>query len=247
MHPALLKRNNICYGKNAMKIIFTTLLILLVQVSRTATPETMVEPEWNTTALNTAAGVSYLSDLEKEVILEINKMRTNPSRYAETYIAPLADNYDRRILNYPGDLPLMTTEGVSALKECVRVLRKQDPLPVLYPSKGLTEAARDHVNDQSKTGSTGHTGSDRSNLRDRVERYGKWEKRIAENIAYGPKTARQIVVYLLIDDGVPNRGHRKNMLTPDFKSIGVAVGAHPQYNVMSVMDFAGGFNDKVEQ
>lgn len=204
-------------------------------------------PAWDTKALNTASGAGYLSDLEKEIIFEINKMRSNPSRYAEEFIAPLAEHFDRRILNYPGDIPLMTTEGVSALKECVRALKKQKPLPLIYPSEGLTLAARDHVADQSKTGKTGHTGSDRSNMRDRIERYGKWQKRIAENIAYGPKRAQQIVIYLLIDDGVPNRGHRTNMLTPEFQAIGVAVGPHPQYHVMSVMDFAGGFTVNMEQ
>src|SRR5690606_9306056 len=124
----------------------------------------------------------------------------------EENIAPLAKHYDRRILHYPDDHPLLTNEGVSALKECVRELKKQQPLSIIYPSYGLSRAARDHVNDQSKTGKTGHAGSDGSNMRERIERYGKWQVRIAENIAYGAKTARQIVVYLLIDDGVKDRG-----------------------------------------
>ncbi|WP_372950314.1 CAP domain-containing protein [Mariniphaga sp.] len=196
---------------------------------------------WNNAALNTASEAIYLSPLEKEIVLEINKLRSDPVRYATTYIAPLAKKYNRRLLYYPGDLPLLTREGVNALYECVRDLKKQQPLPIIYPSEGLTLAARDHVSDQSKTGRTGHQGSDRSTMRDRVERYGKWEKRIAENIAYGGKTAQQIVIYLLIDDGVRDRGHRKNFLNPDFNVVGVATGNHPQYNLMSVMDFAGGF------
>ena len=78
-------------------------------------------------------------------------------------------------------------------------------------------------------------------MRNRVERYGQWQSTIAENIAYGAKTARQIVVYLLIDDGVRDRGHRKNMLNPGFRMVGVATGTHPEYGIMSVMNFAGGF------
>jgi len=123
----------------------------------------------------------------------------------------------------------------------VRDLKRQQPLSIIYPSPGLTLAARDHVNDQSKTGRTGHQGSDRSNMRDRMERYGDWNIRIAENIAYGGKTARQIVIYLLIDDGVRDHGHRKNFLNPGFSVVGVATGSHPEYGLMSVMDFAGGF------
>lgn len=199
---------------------------------------------WNIAELHTAADADYLSPIEKEIILEINKLRADPARYAEEYIAPLAKKFDKKILYYPGDNPLLTNEGVSAVNECVRVLKRQQPLPLMYPSEGLSRAARDHVKDQSKSGKTGHTGGDRSTMRNRVERYGEWQSSIAENIAYGAKTAQQIVVYLLIDDGVPDRGHRKNFLTPGFSKVGVATGGHPQYGFMSVMDFAGGYTTK---
>jgi hypothetical protein len=196
---------------------------------------------WNPAELNTAANASYLSSLEKAIILETNKLRSNPAKYAEEYIEPLAQNYKNNLLYYPDDKPLMTREGVSALHECVRDLKKQVALPILHPSKGLSMAARDHVKDQSRTGKTGHTGSDRSTSRQRIERYVNWDVRIAENIAYGGITARQIVIYLLIDDGVKSRGHRKNFLHPDFRYVGVSNGAHPSYGNMTVMDFAGGF------
>ena len=215
----------------------TFLLIALLQLySAGAT-----ERNWKIAELHTATEAAYLTEIEKEVILEINKLRSDPARYAEEYIAPLAKKFDRKVLHYPGDNPLLTNEGVSAVHECVRVLKRQQPLPLIYPSPGLTKAARDHVKDQSKTGRTGHTGGDRSSMRNRVERYGQWQSTIAENIAYGAKTARQIVVYLLIDDGVRDRGHRKNMLNPGFRMVGVATGTHPEYGIMSVMNFAGGF------
>lgn len=194
--------------------------------------------------LNTAANVNYLSPIEKEIIFEINKLRSNPAQYANEYIAPLAKNYQHNLLYYPGDKPLRTREGVSALRECVRELKKHQPLPLVYPSRGLTRAAEDHVNDQSRTGRVGHNGSDRSNSKIRIERYGQWKVRIAENIAYGGITAKQIVIYLLIDDGVRDRGHRKTFLHPDFNEVGVAVGDHPEYGIMSVMDFAGVFIEK---
>ena len=193
--------------------------------------------------LNTALNVSYLSPIEKEIIFEINLLRTNPAKYATNYIAPLANNYKNKMLYYPGDKPLRTREGVNALYECVRVLKRTQNLKLVYPSKGLTRAAEDHVKDQSKSGKTGHRGGDRSNVRERIERYGDWNIRIAENIAYGGLSARQIIIYLLIDDGIRDRGHRKTFLHPDYKTVGVAIGSHPYYNSMWVMDFAGSFTD----
>lgn len=199
---------------------------------------------WENHTLNTAANASYLSQFEKDIIFEINRLRSNPAKYAADFIEPLAKNYRRNMLYYPGDKPLQTREGISALNECVRELKRQKPLSLVYPSRGLTRAATDHVKDQSRTGRLGHTGSDRSNIKTRIERYGQWKVRIAENIAYGGITAQQIVIYLLIDDGVRDRGHRKTFLHPDYNKIGVATGNHPEYGTMSVMDFAGAFVEK---
>lgn len=194
--------------------------------------------------LNTAANVSYLSTLEKEVVYEINLLRSNPAKYADKYIVPLANKYKNKMFYYPGDKPLKTREGVRALTECVSVLKRTRNLPLVYPSKGLSKAAEDHVKDQSKSGKTGHRGSDFSNVKQRIERYGNWKLRIGENIAYGGLSARQIVIYLLIDDGIRDRGHRKTFLHPDYKAVGVATGSHPGYESMWVMDFGGAFTEK---
>ena len=202
------------------------------------------DSDWNSPVLNTAANVNYLTPLEKEIIFEINKLRSNPAKYATDYIAPLENRYQRNMLYYPGDKPLRTKEGVRALKECVRELKRQKSLPLVYPSYGLSRAAEDHVKDQSKTGQTGHRGSDRTYSKERIERYGTWNIRIAENIAYGGITAQQVVIYLLIDDGVGDRGHRKTFLHPDYKEVGVATGKHPGYRTMSVMEFAGEFKNR---
>jgi len=198
---------------------------------------------WHSDYLNTAVNASYLSAFEKEVVLEINKLRSDPARYAREYIEPLKGHYNGRKFYYPGDLPLMTKEGVRALIECSEFLKNHGPAPILKPDQGLSQAADDHVTDQSKTGYIGHKGRDHSGFRDRIERYGEWAVRIAENIAYGNVTPRQVVIYLLIDDGMPSRGHRKNFLNEDFRLIGVAEGSHPGYERMCVMEFAGKFQN----
>jgi uncharacterized protein YkwD len=199
----------------------------------------------NDSKLNTAANARYLSPIEKEVVLEINRFRSAPAKYANKYIAPLAKYYKNKLLNYPGDkTTIRTREGVKALHECVQELQTATPQPVLQPSKILTKSANDLQKHQARTGKTGHAGNNNSTLKERIERYGEWQVQIAENIAYGNTSARQIVVFLLIDDGVKNRGHRKNLLNPDLKIVGVSFGKHPVYKTMCVMDFAGGINNE---
>ena len=62
-----------------------------------------------------------------------------------------------------------------------------------------------------------------------------------EDVAYGAHTAEQIVYNLVVDDGVRDRGHRRNIMQTMFSQAGVSVGNHPVYGTMCVIDFAGNF------
>lgn len=186
---------------------------------------------------------SYLSELEYGVVQEINLARQYPKQYADL-LEKHKPFYNGKYFKRPGEITIVTKEGVKALNEAIRFLRKVKPIEPVRASKGMSRAARDHVNDQGPTGKLDHEGTDGSQPWDRVSRYGKWRITVGENIAYGDKTARDIVIGLIVDDGVPNRGHRKNIFNPEFRVIGVAFGSHKRYRTMCVIDFAGGFEEK---
>jgi len=200
-----------------------------------------IPPGWDAAVVDTTQGADYLTAIERKVVIEINLVRTNPAEYAQTFIVPMRRYFQGKILQYPGEIAIMTNEGPSALEEAIRQLESTNAVGPLSPKKGLVLAARDHANDQAKTGQTGHSGADGSDPGQRIARYGKWKATWGENIDYGNSQARRIVTALLIDDGVPSRGHRKNLLNPKFETVGVAVGPHPVYRSMCVMDFAGGY------
>lgn len=193
---------------------------------------------WDLSLLDTARGVDYLAAREKNVVLELNKVRTNPKKYADLYLVPTLRYYQGKELRYPGRIIILTNEGRSAVDECIRILSSMRPLKPLLPSMPLYLAAKDHAQDTGPKGIVGHTGSDGSSLLVRIKRHDKELRTIAETINYGNDEAREIVKSLIIDDGVLGRGHRKIILTPGYDCVGLSIGSHKSYGHVCVIDYA---------
>jgi hypothetical protein len=236
--------NTCIHNRNSEYRMKQLLLFFFLILFGTVSPNKIQEEKTWPADLNTTRDANYLSELEKNVILELNKVRSNPQQYMEEYMEELLTSFEGKIFSYPGQEPVITQEGVSPLKECIRELRKMASLPLLIPAEGLAKASDDLVGDQQKNGGIGHIARNGSTPQKRIEKYGNWDICSAEDITYGSFEARQIVIFLLIDDGVPNRAHRKNILNPCFRVAGVSFGTHPNYKSICVIDYAGEYKTK---
>ena len=176
------------------------------------------------------------------IIREMNLARQNPALYA-TFVDELRPYFSDNMLVLPGRTMCRTKEGVRAIDEAARFLRGARPQQALNLSPGMCRAAADHCADQAN-GRLGHGGSDWSNPGGRISRYGRWSLGWGENIAYGQRSARDIVLALIIDDGVRGRGHRKNIFNSTFVFAGAAVGTHAVYRTVCSIDFAGDFIER---
>ncbi len=175
----------------------------------------------------------------RAVIREMNLARTNPAQYA-TFVEELRSHFHGNILVFPGRTMLRTKEGVGALNEAIAFLRRAQPQAPLSVSPGMCRAAADHCTDQTN-GRMGHGGSDWNNPGERINRYGRWGLIWGENISYGKSSARDIVLALIIDDGLRGRKHRKNIFNPAFGVAGAAFGSHALYRSVCSIEFAGNF------
>jgi uncharacterized protein YkwD len=180
----------------------------------------------------------------RAVIREMNLARQNPALYA-TFVEELRGRMSGNVLVLPGHTRIRTKEGTAAVDEAIRFLRNAQPLSPLVFSPGMSRAASDHCADQAG-GGFGHEGRDRSHAGERIARYGNFSGGWAENISYGKSSARDVVLALIIDDGLPARKHRKNIFNPSYGFAGAAFGRHARFGTMCSMDFAGGYAERGE-
>ena len=177
-------------------------------------------------ALALAAPTRTVADsrrFEDVVLAQINFARQHPADYAEQLRGLPID-----------DAVAETTPEPDALGEAIAFLDRQAPLKPLRPDPRLAASAMDHVVSQGPSGTVGH-GQFSQRLQARLAGAGL----AAEDIDYGAHSPDQVVRRLIVDAGVPDRGHRDNIFRPSFELSGVSCGPHRVYGSMCVIDFAG--------
>lgn len=200
-------------------------------------PPTSDSSAWPDSIFSIVADANYLSQIDKDVIIELNKCRTNPSRYSDEVLVPFLKKMSSSgtYVDSQG-LNIMTKEGKDAVEEAIKVLNSQKPMPMLRPKQYLCLAAADHCKDQGPNSLVGHGGTDGSSPTSRARRHNPKCGGVGENIDYGSYSGQEIIRGLVVDDGVPDRGHRDNIFY-NYKFVGTACGPHKAYRNMCVMDF----------
>lgn len=220
----------------------TCVALILIAGCTTASPASSAPASSPPTPSTMHTGAVDYRRLEREVVDELNAARTNPRAYSANASA-LLSLFNGNLLRRPGaSAAIRTQEGAAAVGEAVEAMNKQAAVPAVTVSSAIAAAAHDLAADQGRTGNIGHTASDGSSPSDRLSRYGTWHTSYSENVDYGLfATGRDVIVDLLVDDGVPDRGHRRNIFDSSARLVGVSCGPHPRYGSVCVIDQAGGF------
>ena len=179
--------------------------------------------------------------LEAAVLNELNFVRTHPRDYADE-LRQYRDLFDGRVVRLPGDpIGEMTNEGTGAVDEAIDFLDRQAPLPALDYGDLLAHAAQGFADEQGASGYTGHRSSGGEMPGDRVKRLGG-DLYVGETISYGYDDPGAVVRQLIIDDGLPGRGHRLLIFSPGSRYAGVGCGVHPRNRFLCVIDYSASPN-----
>ena len=176
-------------------------------------------------------------ELEEQIYQTHNQIRKNPQSFIPKLKESL-NHFREKIYHKPGEDPIQTYEGPEAIEDAINFLKSQRPVKELILDENISRACKDHAYDIGVKGLTTHEGSDGKNISDRIEKYCEWEGAAAENLDFGFKKAENIILNMLIDDGVKERNQRFNLFHPDFKYIGVGANSHRDYGVCAVIGYA---------
>lgn len=201
-----------------LKLKISAILIFIF-----ATTTIVAQKTWDVKTLekaNTAKNISYLTTEEKKVIQYCNLVRLNPKLFLETFVKEYLDS---------------TKENNNYTRSLIKTLRSAKSTDLLYPSEKLYSLSKEHAIDFGKKGKTGHGDFDKRFMKFTQE----CDCAVGENCDYGSNNALDIVMSLLIDNDVPDFGHRENILDSAYKNISVSIQEHKKYDWNCVMDFNG--------
>ena len=110
-------------------------------------------------------------------------------------------------------------------KSLIKTLNAMVPVSALTFDKKAFESATCFAKEQGATTEIGHV---RKNCKSYF---------FGECCSYGMSTGKNIIVQLLIDEGVESLGHRKICLSSRYSSVGIAFNTHKGYGFCCVLDF----------
>lgn len=168
-------------------------------------------------ACNTGKNSNYFTTSEKEVLWILNMARINPPLFAETVLKKYPERSRRNHL-----------VNVAEYKSLLSTLEKTKQLPLLYPDSLGWVSAKCHAISSGLAGYVGHQRQ--SSECNEKKRYS------AECCDYGSSDPLDIIMDLVIDQGVPSLGHREALLGP-YNRVGISIQPHKGYGTNTVLDF----------
>ena len=176
---------------------------------------------------------------------ELNKLRQNPKSYIPLIEAEMKTLKKNNVLKKKdSSLQIQTLEGKSAYEDAIAFLQEQKEVNPLTKEIKLSYAAQDLVTDIGERGVVSHQDKDGNYMSERIEKYCEWDYCANEVIEVSSKSATDILISLLVDDGIRDKLNRRALFQNVYNYVGISCGPHTEYEIVTVLVFAGGIRPK---
>ena len=176
---------------------------------------------------------------------EINKLREDPRSYIPLIESQMKAIKKNKILKKKdSNIQIQLLEGKAAYEDAINFLGQQEPISPLTKEIRLSYAAQDLVKDIGERGVVTHQDREGLYTSERIEKYCEWDFCANEVIEVSSRNAQDILISLIVDDGFRNRPNRKALFQHIYNYVGIACGSHTEYEIVTVIVFAGGIRQK---
>ena len=127
------------------------------------------------------------------------------------------------------------------MNEAIEFLKSMTPIQPLRWCEEIATASKDHAKDIGPKGLIQHDSTDGKGVKERLRKYGNVISCYGENLSFHCDDAKEVIMQLIIDDGVQNRGHRENIFNAEFNVVGSFTCDHKDFSSMTCIDYAGAF------
>lgn len=167
----------------------------------------------------TASKEVYMKNNEKEMIAEINFLRSDPKGYIKVIDAYI-DFMDNEI-SKDETAKFFYNKELKSAEELIELLERIQPLNILKPNSKMYTAAYEHGEYGKATGNLEKEGSDGSMPHNRMMKYAENVMDGDENLPRGSTNVRYSIIKLLIDKDDYKRMQRKVLLNPNWDFVAV--------------------------
>lgn len=167
---------------------------------------------------------NVLTPEQKDWYYYTNLSRLKPIFFYDSIVEPILKVYPSLVSSYTRSLK--------------KDLYSIGSLPIIIPNTKLLKIAQSHANDlATRESSPSHNSSNGNTFQQRMIK-NEVNRCAAENISFGPSNTIMALVLLYIDEGLPDVGHRKNLLEKNHFEMGVGISSYSNNNVLVVQDFS---------
>ena len=183
--------------------------------------------------------------IQRELFIELNNLRKNPKSYIPLIELEMKSLKKSNILKKrDSNLQIQTVEGKDAYIEAINFLQNQEGVPPVKEESRLNSAALDLVKDIGTRGVVSHQDQYGQYVSERIEKYCEWDYSASEVIEVSSKNPQDILISLIVDDGLKNRPDRMTLFNPAYNYVGISCGMHSEYEIVTVIVFTGSIRQK---